>query len=200
MIQRVGNVEIAVRIQCDRPWITELPRQSAGPADDLERPILRVKYLDPAVAKFAHVLRAGLVDADVVGITQLAQTASWFAKTPYQGAIARKDLDPMVARVCDMDQVLSIGKKAFRPVELARRISQLSNTPQALLALRIELLNSFSKAVFADEDFIMRIHANGAWKRELPRIGAVRAPLKQKLAFGREMVDALVMRLDHKNV
>ena len=72
MILRVGHVKISSGIQRHSPRIIELPWFGAGTADDFDRLIVGIKYLDAAVAEFAHILPPGGTHTNVVRVAQLA--------------------------------------------------------------------------------------------------------------------------------
>src|SRR6185436_7770367 len=98
VILRIRHVEVAGGVQRYTPRIVESARRHARTADDLERLVGRVEDLDSTVAEFAHVLPPRGIHADVVGITQLALARAGIAVGTDKAAIAREDLDPMIAR------------------------------------------------------------------------------------------------------
>ena len=59
IVQRVGHVKIALGIQRDAPRIAELAGRAARAAQDFQRLVIGVKYLDAAVAEFADELQPG---------------------------------------------------------------------------------------------------------------------------------------------
>ena len=70
----------------------------------------------------------------------------------------------------------------------------------SLLPRQTETLHSLGRAVFADQDFIPRVHGHRAGQHELAGVGSAPAPLSHQLACRREMVYTLIMRLDNDNI
>ena len=70
--------------------------------------ILGVKDLDAAIAKFADVLPASSIHADVVGVAEFSPGFARFAIGANELAIAGKNLDAMIARIRDIEAILGI--------------------------------------------------------------------------------------------
>src|SRR6266576_6220756 len=79
VILGVGHIKISGRVQRHSPGITEATRLGAGTADDLDRPVVGIEYLDAAVSEFAHILSATGIHANVVWVAQLAFARPRFA-------------------------------------------------------------------------------------------------------------------------
>src|SRR5215813_8169868 len=141
MIARVGHVEVAARIQRDRPRIIQLAGATAGSAEDLQRPLLGIEDLDPAVAELTDVLAAGLVDLHVVRVTEFAQAAPGPAAGLQPFTARRKDLDAMIARVGHVDPIIRAHAEPFGPVELAIARAGASEAEQRMMIRAGERLN-----------------------------------------------------------
>src|SRR5260370_36163105 len=72
VILGVGNIKTSGRVQRDSPGIGKAPRFCAGTADDLDRPVVGIEYLDAAVSEFAHILSSPGIHANVVWVAKLA--------------------------------------------------------------------------------------------------------------------------------
>src|SRR5829696_9032317 len=122
MIPCVRDVEISFRIEGQTPRVAETSRFGSCAADDLDRPILPIKDLNPAVAKFADKLMTLAVHAHIIGIAHLAQPGSGLAKAGGPRAVRCKDLNAMIARIGHMQSLIGTKAQAFRAVELARPV------------------------------------------------------------------------------
>ena len=90
--------------------IVELAGIGPGLADDFDGLIVGVKNLDPAVAKFANVLSASAIDADVVRITQFTGAIAGLAIHAQELTVAGKYLDAMIAGVGDVYAILRVDE------------------------------------------------------------------------------------------
>src|SRR5258705_1174949 len=127
MIARVGDVEVAARIEGNRPWVAHFAGGGAGAAEHFDETMLRVKDLDAAVTEFAHVLETLGVDTDVVGITEIAGCAAGAAERREEFAVGRKNLDAMIARVGDVDAVLRVDAETFGTIEFAGAVARFAD-------------------------------------------------------------------------
>src|SRR6266404_9641927 len=119
VILGVGLIKISGRVQRDSPGITETTRFGAGTADDLDRPVVGIEYLDAAVAEFTHILSALGINTNIVGIAQFTFARTRLAVGAQEFAVAGEDLNPMIARVRDINAVLGVNAQSFRTIELA---------------------------------------------------------------------------------
>ena len=72
MVSGVRYVEVLIGIQCDTPRLIKLAGRATAPTDDLHGLKVRVKDLDAVAAEFTDILVAGAVDANIVGVAELA--------------------------------------------------------------------------------------------------------------------------------
>src|SRR2546425_168960 len=132
MILRVGHVKISGRIQRHSPGITEATRFGAGTADDLERLVVGIKYLDPAVAEFTHILSSLGINTNIVGIAQFTFARTRLAVGAQEFAVAGEDLNAMITRVRDINAVLGVNAQSFRTIKLARASTGMAEAIQEL--------------------------------------------------------------------
>src|ERR1035441_10037383 len=148
MVLGVGDIEVARRIQGQAPGITELAWRGAWAADDFQRLVIRIEYLDAAVAELTDVLPSRCIHADVVGVTQFTVALARLAMGADELAVAGKDLDAVVAGVGHVDSVLGIDAHPFRAVKLARRVAGMAEAGQQLFAAGGKLLPALDPATF----------------------------------------------------
>src|ERR1035441_6516607 len=108
MVLGVGHVEVARRIQGHAPGIAELSRSCARAADDFKRLVIRIEYLDAAVAELTDILPPRRVHTDVVGVAQFALALARLAIGAEELAVAGEDLDAVVAGVGHVNTVLGL--------------------------------------------------------------------------------------------
>src|SRR5258708_5910757 len=97
VILRIGHVKIPGGIQRDAPGITEATRFGARTADDLEWSVVRIEYLDAAVAELTHVLSSRGIHTNVIRVAQLTFARTSFAVGAQEFAVAGKYLNAMIA-------------------------------------------------------------------------------------------------------
>src|SRR6266436_4214146 len=207
MVLRISHVKISRRIERDTPGIAELPGFSAGPANDLNRAIICIKYLNPAVSKFADILASAIVDANIIRIAQFASTGARFSIGAKELALSREDLNAMVTGIGDIKSVLRIDAQSFRSIEITGAIAGLPERIQNLCrggTIRIwgqaETLDPLHWTIFADKNLFVGIYRNRSGERELTDIGAFLAPLRDEFALRCEMIHALIMRFNYYDV
>src|SRR6267143_947060 len=120
MILRIRHIKIPARVERHAPGVRKSPGLRARPSDDFNWPVVRVENLDAAVAELADKLVSICVDANVVGITQVAFARASPAIRTDELPVARKNLDAMIARVRHVKPVLRIHANPFGPIELTR--------------------------------------------------------------------------------
>src|SRR5438876_513802 len=126
MVQSISHIKIAARVEGHSPRIAELGWLGPCHANDFDRPVVRIEDLDAAIAEFANVLTSGTVHANVIRIAQLAFTSAGLSISSKKFAIAGKNLNAVIARIGDVQTVVSIDTKSFRPVELTRSRPRLA--------------------------------------------------------------------------
>src|SRR5206468_3361509 len=105
MVLGISHVKIPRGIECHAPRVAKVARGRARTSEHLEELVVCVENLDAAVAKFANVLPACTVDANIIWITEFALTLAALAVRPDEFAFAREDLDAMVARIGNIKPV-----------------------------------------------------------------------------------------------
>src|SRR5512138_1206343 len=107
MVLRVRDVEVASRVERDTPGIAEAAGFGAAAAEDFDGAVIAIENLDAAVAELADVLPTVPIDANVVRIAEFAQAFARLAVDAEQFAVARKNLDPVIAGIGDIHSVLA---------------------------------------------------------------------------------------------
>jgi hypothetical protein len=156
--------------------------------------------LDAAVAELANVLVTVAIDADVVGITELAWGVAGLAVGAEEIAVGVKDLDAMVAGIGDVKVTETIEAEAFGAVESGVGGGARADEGRERAVGDVEALDAFGDAVFADEDVALRGDGDGAREGEVTGVGAVTAPLFDELTAGREVINAGVVRFEDNDI
>src|SRR5215475_14356150 len=107
MVLRISYVKIPRGIKRHAPRVAKSARFHTRPANDFQGFVIVIKYLNSAVAKFAHILPSVLIDTNIVRITQLALACAWFAVSTDEFPAARKNLNPMIAGIRDINPVVA---------------------------------------------------------------------------------------------
>src|SRR5437773_604554 len=159
MVQSVSHIKIARGIERHSPRIAELSWLGPCHANDFDRLVVRIEDLDAAIAEFANVLASGAVHANVIRIAQLAFAGAGLSISSKEFAVAGKNLNAVIARIGDVQTVMSIDAKSFGPIELTRSRPGLAEASEEfdrkIFALigKLKFLDAFNFAVFADKYF-----------------------------------------------
>src|SRR6185436_14134045 len=119
MIARIGNIQVAVRVQRDAPRVVELPRVASRTAEDLDRPLICIKNLDSIAAEFADIFVSRPINSHIVGVAEFPDSVPGPAMSPKPFAITIKNLDSMVAGIGHKKPIVGAEPKALRTIELA---------------------------------------------------------------------------------
>src|ERR1051325_10691746 len=200
MVPRIGYVQISLRIESDAPGIVELGRSRAKSSQARQGPAFGIENLDAAVSVLANENIARAIHFYVVGKAHFTAPGSGAAECFQEPAVRRELLDPVIAGIGHEQVSFAIERQTFGPAELAWSISQPAPVRKKFRAGGIELLHPLGFAKLTDENIALPVHHGIAWHVEAAGFDACPAPFAQQLAIGREMIHAIVMRLDDDDV
>ena len=200
VIRGVGDVEIAVRIERDGPWVIHLAGFGASAAEHFNTATSGIENLDTAVTEFADETISFSIDAHIVWVAHFAWSGTGTTEGGKEFAVGGENLDAVIAGVSDVEAIVGTDAEALGAIQFAIGGAGGSEGLNEIGAVMRETLDAFNEAVFADVDVTVGIDGDGARELKPGNVGAVLTPLREELAVMIEMIHAGIMGLDDDDV